>query len=109
MQTLTITKARQNLGGWLKRAAAGEEIGVIVGDKVVAFRAVQIIAADYAQSEYGISAVEMKAASDRIGSSTRNAAAAGDAVEYTPGMFSTKRENPAHKTISRLRPKAKRR
>ena len=108
MQTLTITKARQNLGGWLKRAAAGEEIGVIVGDKVVAFRAVPIVAADYAQSEYGMSAADMKTASDRIGSSTRNAAAAGAVVDYTPGMFS-KRENPAHKTISRLRPKAKRR
>lgn len=108
MQTLTITKARQNLGGWLKRAAAGEEIGVIVGDKVVAFRAVPIIAADYAQSEYGMSVAEMKAASDRIESSTRNAAATGTATDYRPGMFS-QREDPAHKTISRLRTKAKRR
>ncbi len=108
MQTLTITKARQNLGGWLKRAASGEEIGVIVGDQVVAFRAVPIVAADYAQTEYGMTAADAKAASDRIASSARKAAAAGGVIDYTPGMFS-KRENPAHKTIPRVRSKAKRR
>ena len=40
MQTLSVTKARQNLGGWLKKAVAGDEIGVLVGDTVVAFRPV---------------------------------------------------------------------
>src|ERR1022692_1479460 len=31
MKTLTITDARQNLGHWLKLAANGEDVGVIVG------------------------------------------------------------------------------
>jgi antitoxin (DNA-binding transcriptional repressor) of toxin-antitoxin stability system len=31
MKTLTFTKARQNLGRWLKLAAKGEEVGVVIG------------------------------------------------------------------------------
>jgi antitoxin (DNA-binding transcriptional repressor) of toxin-antitoxin stability system len=31
MKTLTVTKARQNLGHWLKLAAKGEEVGVVTG------------------------------------------------------------------------------
>ena len=53
MTTLTVTKARQNLGGWLKRAVSGEEIGVLVGDQVVALRPVPIMAADHMETEYG--------------------------------------------------------
>ncbi|MBK9990082.1 MAG: hypothetical protein IPP19_04915 [Verrucomicrobia bacterium] len=66
MQTLTVTNARQNLGGWLKKAAAGEEIGVILGDKIIAFRPVPITAADYAETEYGLSAAEASEGAARI-------------------------------------------
>lgn len=107
MQTLTVTKARQNLGGWLKKAASGEEIGVIVGDKVIAFRPVPIVAADYAETEYGLTAAEVDAAAARIVADTRAAASASELVKYTPGMIS--RGTPAHKTIPRVRKRAKRR
>ena len=66
MTTLTVTKARQNLGGWLKRAVSGEEIGVLVGDQVVALRPVPIMAADYMETEYGLTKEEADRAAQRI-------------------------------------------
>jgi antitoxin (DNA-binding transcriptional repressor) of toxin-antitoxin stability system len=106
MQTLTVTKARQNLGGWLKKAASGEEIGVIIGDKVIAFRPVPIMAADYAETEYGLTRSEVDSAASRIVADVREASDAADLVAYKPGMLS--HANPAHKTISGVRKKAKR-
>jgi antitoxin (DNA-binding transcriptional repressor) of toxin-antitoxin stability system len=78
MQTLTITKARQNLGGWLKRAVSGEEIGVFVGDKVVAFRPVAVTAADYAETEYGLSKEEVDRAAEKIRAGARADLKAGN-------------------------------
>jgi antitoxin (DNA-binding transcriptional repressor) of toxin-antitoxin stability system len=66
MTTLTVTKARQNLGGWLKRAVSGEEIGVLIGDQVVALRPVPIMAADYMETEYGLTKEEADRAARRI-------------------------------------------
>ncbi|MFA5265930.1 MAG: hypothetical protein WC378_19080, partial [Opitutaceae bacterium] len=105
MQTLTVTKARQNLGGWLKKAASGEEIGVLIGDKVIAFRPVPIMAADYAETEYGMTRSEVDAATSRIAADVCSATGAS-LVEYKTGMFS--HANSAHKTISGVRKKAKR-
>ena len=106
MQTLTVTKARQNLGGWLKKAAAGAEIGVIVGDKIIAFRPVPIMAADYAETEYSLTRSGVDAAASRIVSDVRAASDAAALVEYKPGMLS--HANPAHKAISGVRKKTKR-
>lgn len=58
MQTLTVTAARAQLGHWLARAVQGEEIGVIVGAQVVALRPVPIQAADYMETEYGLTREE---------------------------------------------------
>jgi len=102
MQTLTVTAARQNLGGWLKKAASGEEIGVIIGNQVIAFRPVAITAADYAETEYGLSSAEATEATSRI----VREVAGGALTEYKPGMFSNA---PAtHKTLSSGRKKTKR-
>ena len=106
MQTLTVTKARQNFGGWLRKAAAGAEIGIIIGDKIIAFRPVPILAADHAESEYGMTRSEVDAAAAGIVSDLRKASDTAAFVEYKPGMLS--RANPAHKTISGVREKAKR-
>ena len=95
MQTLTVTKARQNLGGWLKRAAAGEDIGVIFGDKIIALRPVEVVATVSAEREYGMTPAEIVTASPHIESEIATA----ESVEFTPGMLT--RENPAHKKISR--------
>jgi antitoxin (DNA-binding transcriptional repressor) of toxin-antitoxin stability system len=56
MQTLTITKAKKNLGRLLQAAAKGEDIGIISGDDIIALRKVEVEAADYAQREYGLNA-----------------------------------------------------
>ncbi len=60
MTTLSPTKARSNLTAWLKKAAAGEDIGILYGDQVIALRPVEVEATDYAWTEYGITKEEMK-------------------------------------------------
>jgi hypothetical protein len=66
MKTLTITDARQNLGHWLKLAANGAEVGVIVGSDIIALRKVEIQSADYAYQEYGLSPLQVQEAEERI-------------------------------------------
>ena len=39
MTTLSPTRARANLSSFLKRAAKGEDIGILHGDKVIALAA----------------------------------------------------------------------
>jgi len=64
MTTLSPTKARSNLTAWLKKAAAGEDIGILFGDKVIALRPVEVESTDYAEKEYGVTKEELKRATD---------------------------------------------
>ena len=66
MKTLTITRARQNLGAWLARAAGGEEIGIVCGAQVIALRPVPIHASDYAEQEYHLTQAELARAARKI-------------------------------------------
>lgn len=66
MKTLTVTTARQNLGHWLKLAAKGEDIGVVIGAEIIALRRVPVQAADYAYQEYGLTPLEVQEAEHRI-------------------------------------------
>jgi len=66
MKTLTITRARQNLGAWLARAAEGEEIGIVCGAQVIALRPVPIHASDYAEQEYRLTKAELAQAARKI-------------------------------------------
>ena len=66
MKTLTVTTARQNLGHWLRLAAKGEEVGVVIGSDIIALRKVPIQAADYAHEEYGLSPAQVEEAGRRI-------------------------------------------
>lgn len=66
MKTLTITEGRGRLGYWLKKAAAGEDIGFILEDKIIALRPVGVHSDDYALQEYGLTEAEMKVAAKRI-------------------------------------------
>jgi hypothetical protein len=66
MKILTVTKARQNLGHWLKLAAKGEEVGVVIGSDIIALRKVPIQAADYAYEEYGLTPAQVEEAGKRI-------------------------------------------
>ncbi|MFI5355802.1 MAG: hypothetical protein ACHQ4G_00560 [Opitutales bacterium] len=78
MHTLTVTAARAQLGYWLARAVRGEEIGVIVGAQVVALRPVRIHAADYLETEYGLTKAEADRAAEAIRLESDRARAAGD-------------------------------
>jgi hypothetical protein len=66
MKTLTVTEGRGRLGHWLKKAVAGEDIGFVVGDKIVALRPVAVYSDDYALQEYAMTETEMKKAARRI-------------------------------------------
>jgi hypothetical protein len=66
MRTLAITDARQNLGHWLKLAANGEDVGVIVGSDIIALRRVSVQSADYACQEYGVAPAQVQEAEERI-------------------------------------------
>jgi antitoxin (DNA-binding transcriptional repressor) of toxin-antitoxin stability system len=66
MKTLTVTTARQNLGHWLRLAAKGEEVGVVIGSDIIALRKVPVQAADYAYEEYGLTPAQVEEAGQRI-------------------------------------------
>jgi hypothetical protein len=66
MTTLSPTKARSNLTAVLKKAAAGEDIGILFGDKVIALRPVEVQSTDYAWTEYGVTKEELKRFTKRL-------------------------------------------
>lgn len=89
MKTLTVTEARKNLSGWLRRAKAGEEIGIIDGNQIVALRPVSVVATDYMETEYGFTSKE----ADQIAANLRSDAAR----ERTAGaLISLDEISPAH-------------
>jgi antitoxin (DNA-binding transcriptional repressor) of toxin-antitoxin stability system len=57
--TLSPTQARVNLSSLLKRAAKGEDIGILHGDTIIALRPVTVHADDYAIREYGVTEQEL--------------------------------------------------
>ena len=59
MTTLSPTQARTNLSSLLKRAAKGEDIGILHGDQVIALRPVSVHSDDYALREYGLAEKEL--------------------------------------------------
>ena len=59
MTTLSPTQARTNLSSLLKRAAKGEDIGILHGDQVIALRPVTVHSDDYALQEYGVTDAEL--------------------------------------------------
>jgi len=60
MITLSITTARKNLGSWVKKAANGEQVAILVGNHVVALRPVEVVPKDYAEREYQLSQEEVR-------------------------------------------------
>jgi antitoxin (DNA-binding transcriptional repressor) of toxin-antitoxin stability system len=82
MKTLTITDARQNLGHWLKLAANGEDVGVIVGSDIIALRKVEIQSADYAYQEYGLTPAQVEEAGKRITAQIKRERRAGTIKEF---------------------------
>jgi len=85
MTTLSPTKARANLTHWLKRAAAGEDIGILCGDQVIALRPVTVVPEDtgYAQREYGVTDKELDAFVKRMTAELARERRAGKMRRYT--------------------------
>ena len=83
MTTLSPTRARANLTSLLKRAANGEDIGILHGDKIIALRPVTVHSDDYALQEYGVTEKEL----DRFVMRTKRRIArhrkAGKMTEFT--------------------------
>lgn len=50
MKTVTITEAKKHLGAYLKEAAAGRNVGIICGNRVVALRPVEVTSLDLAEA-----------------------------------------------------------
>ena len=46
VKTVTITEAKKHLGAYLKEAAAGQNIGIICGNRIVALRPVEVTSLD---------------------------------------------------------------
>ena len=88
MKTLTVTEARKNLSGGIRRAGAGEEIAIVDGARIYAIRPINVLAADYALHEYGATPAEVDAAVAR----TRREIAAERAVGQLTPVFPD--ENP---------------
>ena len=82
MTTLSSTKARSNLTAWLKKAAAGEDIGILFGDKVIALRPVEVESTDYAWTEYGLTKKEMARIAKNLHAKTQKQIKAGKFREY---------------------------
>ena len=82
MTTLTVTDARQNLGSWIKKAIAGEDVGILYGGKVVALRPVEVESTDYAMREYGVTAAELDRFAKRVYEETEKERKAGRLHEY---------------------------
>jgi antitoxin (DNA-binding transcriptional repressor) of toxin-antitoxin stability system len=60
MTMVSAAKARSNVTDLLKRAAAGEKIGIRYGKKVLVMKVAKPERNDYAWTEYGLTRKEMK-------------------------------------------------
>ncbi len=83
MKTLSITEGRQNLGGWLKRALRGEDVGFLVDGRVVALRPVRVHSDDYILQEYGASEKQSRRAYRAVLADVKAARAAGRTKPFT--------------------------
>jgi antitoxin (DNA-binding transcriptional repressor) of toxin-antitoxin stability system len=50
MKTVTITEAKKHLGAYLKESVAGQNIGIICGNRIVALRPVEVTSMDFDQA-----------------------------------------------------------
>ena len=79
MKTLTVTKARTNLGSLITSAANGEDIGILDSrtGRIVALRPVEVYSEDYALMEYGLTKGELAAWEKRANKEIKDLKAAG--------------------------------
>jgi antitoxin (DNA-binding transcriptional repressor) of toxin-antitoxin stability system len=83
MTTLSATQARTNLSSLLKRAAKGEDIGILHGDQVIALRPVKVHSDDYALREYAVTEKELDRFVKRMDAQIARERKAGTIKRYT--------------------------
>jgi antitoxin (DNA-binding transcriptional repressor) of toxin-antitoxin stability system len=83
MTTLSPTQARTNLSSLLKRAAKGEDIGILHGDQIIALRPVTVHSDDYALREYGVTEQELDRFVKRTNGKIARERKAGTIKRYT--------------------------
>ena len=83
MTTLSPTQARTNLSSLLRRAAKGEDIGILHGDQVIALRPVTVHSDDYALREYGVTGKELDRFVKRMDAQIARERKAGTIKRYT--------------------------
>jgi antitoxin (DNA-binding transcriptional repressor) of toxin-antitoxin stability system len=83
MTTLSPTQARTNLSSLLKRAAKGEDIGILHGDQIIALRPVTVHSDDYALREYGVTEQELDRFVKRTNRQIARERKAGTVKRYT--------------------------
>lgn len=83
MTTLSPTQARTNLSSLLKRAAKGEDIGILHGDQIIALRPVTVHSDDYALREYGVTEQELDRFVKRTNRQIARERKAGTIKRYT--------------------------
>ena len=82
MKTLAVTAARQKLGYWLKRALAGEDIGIVIDGQVIGLRPVEVVSTDYALQEYGVSEAQLDRAADYVEQEVKSARNTGKLTRF---------------------------
>ena len=80
--TISPTIFRRKMTSWLSRAAKGEDIGILFGDKVIALRPIEIESNDYAWTEYGLTKKEMSRIAKNLNSEIEKDRKAGKFREY---------------------------
>lgn len=83
MITLSITNARKNLGSWVKKAANGEQVAILVGNHIVALRPVEVVPKDYAEREYQLSQEEVRPIAANLRKKAKSVMKAGHSREFT--------------------------
>jgi len=86
MTTLSPTQARINLSSLLKRAAKGEDIGILHGDQVIALRPVKVHSDDYALREYAMTEQELDRFTKRIDKEIAREYKAGTVKRYSGNL-----------------------
>src|SRR5438552_2136349 len=84
--TLSPTQARVNLSSLLRRAANGEDIGILHGGQVIALRPVTVHSDDYAFREYGVTQKEIDLFVRRTDAQIKRDRKAGKMKRYTGNL-----------------------
>ena len=86
MKTLSVTDGRSKLGHWLKRAIAGDDIGIEVDGVVVGLRPVGVLFEDDALRDYEITQDAADEAATRTSQDIAAARKRGQVKPFAGGL-----------------------